>query len=54
MTVLIEARKLADYISSLDNFTTVNTSEKVVYNHIGALYTDIVLQSGLNYRNGSA
>jgi len=51
MTVLIEARKLADYISSLDNFTTVNTSEKVVYNHIAALYTDIVLQSGLNYRN---
>ncbi len=51
MTILIEARKLADYIAGLDNFKMYHSAERSVYNHITALYTDIVLQAGLNYNN---
>jgi thermostable 8-oxoguanine DNA glycosylase len=47
-TLLKEARILANYIKSLsyDDFIYVPGTS---YNHIGALFVDIVLQSGLNY-----
>lgn len=50
MSYIIEARKLANYISSLDIIVYEN-NKRPVYNHIGALYTDIILQAGLNYKN---
>jgi len=49
MTLAIEARKLADYISSLESFEKHEVDNDLCYHHIGALYTDIILQSGLNY-----
>lgn len=50
MNCATEARKLADYIVSLgDSFPTYNCTNQFYQNHIGALYTDIVLQAGLNY-----
>ncbi|GAB4022708.1 hypothetical protein GCM10028808_71010 [Spirosoma migulaei] len=45
-----EARRLADYISALDGEILITSS--VYYNcpnHIGALFTDIILQAGVNY-----
>ena len=44
-----EARKLADYIVEL-SFHQENPSGNKAYTHIAALYTNIVLQSGLNYK----
>lgn len=46
---LREARKLANFIQDLNSFEFIETSPKLVYNHYGALTTDIVLQTGLNY-----
>lgn len=48
---LINARKIVNYISNLDTFRMIEVSTVPVYNHIGALYTDVILQSGLNYEN---
>ena len=45
-----QARILANYIQSLRNFPKYTAPQKTTYNHIGALFTDIVLQSGLNYQ----
>lgn len=50
MNCATEARKLADYIVSLgDSFPSHTCTNQFYQNHIGALYTDIVLQAGLNY-----
>jgi hypothetical protein len=49
MTLAFEARKLADYISNLESFETYHVDDQFCYEHIGALFTDIILQSGLNY-----
>jgi len=49
MSCAREARKLANFISSLENFQTYHVAEKFCYDHIGALFTDIVLQAGVNY-----
>ena len=47
----IEARKLANYAKSLTAFQEFEEPKKdFVYCHIGALFTDISLQSGLNYK----
>lgn len=46
--VLKEARTLANYIESMD-YCDFNFVAPTPYNHIGALFTDIILQSGLNY-----
>ena len=47
-----EARKLADYIISLGGtFQTYDVQSQFHYSHIGALYTDIILQAGLNYNS---
>lgn len=50
MTIVLEARKLANYIESLETFQTVNFNREYCYDHMGALFTDIVLQAGLNYK----
>ena len=44
-----EARKLANYIESLEDFKIYTAEGQFKYNHIGALLTDIVLQAGMNY-----
>ena len=49
-SIIVEARKLADYISSKSDFDLIHPSECSYSNHIGALFTDIILQSGMNYR----
>jgi endonuclease III len=52
MNFAIEARKLANYIITLENdFTFYSSNNKFNYNHIGALLTNIVLQAGLNYNS---
>ena len=50
MHYIVQARKLADYIVSLEGeFQTYNSRRGTPYSHIGALYTNIILQAGLNY-----
>ena len=46
-----EARLLVNYIEGLNSFNKIHKPNKLAYKHIGALYTDISLQSGLNYNN---
>lgn len=49
MAVVIKnARILANYVTSLD-YNNFDYSPGASYDHIGALFTDIILQSGLNY-----
>jgi len=50
MIIALQARQLADYITSLDTFPIVPPDSDNEYDHVGALFTDIVLQAGLNYR----
>lgn len=51
MNLIKEARKLANYIQSLeDDFIIYSTHKEFEHNHIGALLTDIILQAGLNYK----
>lgn len=50
MELLGNARQLADFISSLDDFN-LNFRSNTTYNHMGATLSDAILQSGLNYRN---
>ncbi|MET3878947.1 hypothetical protein [Chitinophaga sp. OAE865] len=46
-----DARKLANFITDLGGeFTVFEKNNNLCYNHIGALYTDIILQSSLNYK----
>jgi len=50
--ILQDARRLANFMISLDiHSQTKHFQSRSVYNHLGALLTDIVLQSGLNYRH---
>lgn len=49
MHTLRNARTLANYILKLQHFT-INDQIFTGYNHMGAVITDTVLQSGLNYR----
>jgi hypothetical protein len=51
MIIALQARKLASYIESLDAFPEVLLGYDCDYDHIGALFTNIVLQAGLNYRS---
>lgn len=46
-----EARQLVNYIECLDTFNIIDIPNKPSYSHIGGLFTDIVLQTGLNYNN---
>ena len=47
--LLKEARILANYISEL-KFHDFSYTPPMPYNHIGALFTDVILQAGLNYK----
>lgn len=52
MQVIVEsARSLAEYIKSIDELSLVNKRRDSGYTHIGALFTDIILQAGLNYKS---
>lgn len=51
MNIGKESRKLADYILNLHSFQIIQSNAKTDFNHIGGLYTDVVLQSGLNYKS---
>ncbi len=42
--------QLVNYIKSLDDFE-IFTPEGPVYDHMGAILTDAVLQAGMNYKN---
>lgn len=50
MNLAVEARRLADYIQYLNLPSEDAPNTQHAYTHIGALYTNIVLQAGLNYR----
>lgn len=50
MNLATEARTLADYIQTVNLSFEYETTSNVAYTHIGALYTDIILQAGMNYR----
>lgn len=50
MNLAIEARRLADYIQELNLPSEQETRSDNAYTHIGALYTNVILQAGLNYR----
>jgi len=50
MNLAIEARQLADYIQELNLAFEQKTKQQNSYTHIGGLYTNVVLQAGLNYR----
>lgn len=50
MELITSARELADFIRSTDELEFVVKNNWEGYNHLGALLTDIVLQSGLNYQ----
>jgi hypothetical protein len=50
MSCAKDARRLAEYIVSLPEANKVyHPANKFSYYHIGALFTDVVLQAGLNY-----
>jgi hypothetical protein len=49
MTCVAEARKLANFIIGLESFKTIYVERETIYDHMGALLTDITLQAGLNY-----
>ena len=49
MNFVKEARVLVNYIQSLESFSILDVPNKFAYSHMGALFTDLVLQSGLNY-----
>jgi len=50
MNLAVEARRLADYIQELNLPSEQETRSDNAYTHIGALYTNVILQAGLNYR----
>jgi hypothetical protein len=49
MDILADARRVADYIVTLDGFT-ISTRKVQPYGHMGATITDSILQAGVNYR----
>jgi len=50
MNLAVEARRLADFIQEINLPNHQETFNHEAYSHIGALYTNIILQAGLNYR----
>jgi len=51
INLILESRRLADYILTLNSFQVIQSKSTPEYNHIGGLFTDIVLQAGLNYKS---
>src|ERR1051325_10185241 len=49
MDILADARRLADFIASLDGFM-ISPRKVQAYGHMGATITDSILQAGVNYR----
>ena len=47
---IIVARELVNYIKKNSDLQLIQPKECEYKNHIGALFTDIILQSGVNYR----
>lgn len=45
------ALKLKEYISQIEDFTFVEPEYCPYINHVGALFTDTILQAGVNYRS---
>lgn len=50
MNIALEAKQLADFVKSLNLNSQVTTTSHNPYEHIGGLYTNVILQAGLNYR----
>ncbi|MDL2290358.1 hypothetical protein LJB95_03030 [Paludibacteraceae bacterium OttesenSCG-928-F17] len=47
--IIKDARLLADYISASD-LDIIDPNNCYYKDHIGALFTDVILQAGLNYK----
>ena len=45
------ALRLKEYIDTIDNFDFINPEVCPYRDHIGALFTDVILQAGVNYRS---
>ena len=45
------ALKLKEYISQIDDFKFIEPEYCPYINHVGALFTDTILQAGVNYRS---
>ena len=50
-TMTANALRLKEYIDTIDNFHFVNPEICPYRDHIGALFTDAILQAGVNYRS---
>lgn len=50
-TVTANALRLKEYIDAIDDFDIVEPEYCPYVNHIGALFTDTILQAGVNYRS---
>jgi hypothetical protein len=49
MDILADARQLADFVTSLNDFR-ISSDKLQFYDHMGATITDSILQAGVNYR----
>ena len=47
---IVSARKLADFINKTPEVLIINPQDCPYKNHVGAIFTDIILQAGLNYK----
>ena len=50
-TMTSNALRLKEYISQIDDFIFVEPEYCPYFNHVGALFTDTILQAGVNYRS---
>lgn len=50
-TMTANALRLKEYIDTIDNFHFINPEICPYRDHIGALFTDAILQAGVNYRS---
>lgn len=50
-TMASNALRLKEYISQIDDFEFIEPEYCPYINHVGALFTDTILQAGVNYRS---
>ena len=50
-TMTSNALRLKEYISQIDDFKFIEPEYCPYINHVGALFTDTILQAGVNYRS---
>lgn len=50
-TMTANALRLKEYIDTIDNFRFIEPERCPYKDHIGALFTDVILQAGVNYRS---